>query len=145
MPPSKPPKVTGVEVVATRPTEADRAAIASLSAEVSRPLPQVSYLVNIKLETPPPATGQGWALYVGDFRIPKYWEYEHGIYFKLFDPQFFEEHKGQKLRFSQNGVEFIDTGKKLPAAEASPAPTAAAPPVGKATPRATRSPRTAKR
>jgi hypothetical protein len=36
-----------------------------------------------------------------------------GIYFKVFDPQFFQDHQGQSLRFSQNGTEFTDTGLKL--------------------------------
>jgi hypothetical protein len=118
----KPPKVTAVEVVAAQPTEADTAAIANLSAEQDQALPQVAYIVKVRLKTIPPATSQGWALYVGDLRIPKYWEYEHGIYFKVFDPQFFADHKGKRLRFSQNGVDFYDTGIKLPA----PTPPAAA-------------------
>jgi hypothetical protein len=116
-----PPKVTEVAVVTAQPTEADSAAIAHLSAEAGRSLPLVSYLVKIRFKTKPPVTSHGWALYVHDFRIPKYWEYEHGIYFKVFDEKFFDDHKGQKLRFSQNGVHFIDTGMKLPV----PAPVAA--------------------
>ena len=122
MQPLETPKVTGVEVVATRPTDADSAAIDQLSAEENKQLPQVAYVIKIRLRTKPPVTSEGWALYVNDLRIPKYWEYEHGIYFKVFDPQFFAEHKGKKLRFSQNGVDFYDTGKKLPApAERAPA------------------------
>ena len=56
-----------------------------------------------------------WALYVNDVLIPKYWEYDEGIYFTVLDPQFFADHKGKRLRFSQNGVDFPDTGRKLPA------------------------------
>jgi hypothetical protein len=115
MQPSKPPKVIAADVVTAQPTEADSAAIAHLSAEASRALPQVVYVIKVQFKTKPPVSSQGWALYVGDFRIPKYWEYEHGVYFKVFDSQFFSDHKGQKLRFSQNGIDFIDTGKRLPA------------------------------
>jgi len=60
------------------------------------------------------AHGQAWALYVNDFRVPKYWAYKDGIYFKVFDQQFFQDHQGQSLRFSQNATDFIDTGLKLP-------------------------------
>jgi hypothetical protein len=88
-------------------------------------LPQVAYFVKVRLESIPPATSQGWALYVNDFRIPKYWEYKQGIYFKAFDSQFFEDHRGHKLRFSPNGSDFIDTGIELagppPAAESKDA------------------------
>lgn len=115
MQPPAPPKITAVEVAAARPTEADSVAIARLSAETGRSLPQVPYTVKVRLETKPPVTSMAWALYVDDVLIPKYWEYEDGIYFTVLDPQFFSDHKGKPLRFSQNGVDFFDTGMKLPA------------------------------
>ena len=115
MEPPAPPKITGVEVVAAQPTEADSAAIAHLSAQLNRSLPQVVYVVKVPLKTKPPATSMAWALYVNDVLIPKYWEYEKGIYFTVLDPQFFADHKGKRLRFSQDGVNFHDTGMKLPA------------------------------
>jgi hypothetical protein len=113
MHPSTPPKAVAVEVVSTQPTEADSAIIARLNASEKKVLEQVVYVVRIRLEAIPPATSRGWALYVNDLRIPKYWEYKDGIYFKVFDPQFFEDHKGQPLRFSENGADFVDTGLKL--------------------------------
>ena len=115
MQPPAPPKITGVEVVAAQPTEADSVAIAQLSAETNRSLPQVPYTVKVRIKTKPPVTSMAWALYVDDVLIPKYWEDEDGIYFTVLDPQFFSDHKGQKLRFSQNGIDFFDTGMKLPA------------------------------
>jgi hypothetical protein len=45
------------------------------------------------------------------------------------DPQFFADHKGKRLRFSQDGVKFHDTGIKLPAPTA---PAAASKSKGKA-------------
>ena len=115
MQPPAPPKITGVEVVATEPNEADSAAIARLSAETNRSLPQVAQVVKVRLRSKPPVTSMAWALYVNDVLIPKYWEYKDGIYFTVIDPQFFSDHKGKRLRFSQNGIDFFDTGVKLPA------------------------------
>ena len=120
MHPSTPPQVTAVEVVAAQPTEADRATIAQLNRESGRALPEVAYLVKLRFKTMPPVTSQGWALYVGSLRIPKYWGYRHGIYFKVFDPQFLADHKGKKLRFSQNATDFIDTDMELTAPSAPP-------------------------
>jgi hypothetical protein len=119
MQPPKPPKITAVEVIAAQPTEADSAAIAHLSAELNRSLPQVVNVVKVRLKTKPPATSMGWALYVNDVLIPKYWEYNDGIYFTVLDPQFFADYKGKRLRFSQNGVDFHDTGVRLPAPAAA--------------------------
>ncbi len=96
---STPPKVIGVEVVAAQPTDADNIVIAHLSSSGSKSLPPVTYLVTLRFESMPEATSHGWALYVNDFRIPKYWQYKNGIYFKVFDPQFFQDHQGQALRF----------------------------------------------
>jgi len=114
------PKVVAVEVVPARPTETDRTMIAQLAAEAKRPIPETAFIVKIRLETIPPATGQGWALYVGDTRIPKYWEYPGGIYFKVLDEEFLADHQGQRLRFSENGEDFIETGVKLPRLGARP-------------------------
>ena len=126
MQPPAPPKITAVEVVAAQPTRAESAAIAHLSAKATRPLPQVAYVVKMRLKTKPPVTSMAWALYVNDVLIPKYWEYEDGIYFTVLDPQFFADHKGKRLRFSQNGTDFHDTGMKL-AAPAAPAAAVSTP------------------
>ena len=98
MEPPKPPTITAVEVIGAQPTEADSATIAHLSAESNRSLPQVVYVVKVRLKTKPPATSMAWALYVNDVLIPKYWEYEEGIYFMVLDPQFFADHKGRAAR-----------------------------------------------
>ena len=116
MQPPAPPKITAVEIIATQPTEADSAAMAQLSAKASKSLAPVAYVVKVKLKTKPPVTSMAWGLYVNDVLIPKYWEYEGGIYFTVLDPQFFADNKGQKLRFSQDGSTFFDTGMKLTAA-----------------------------
>jgi hypothetical protein len=108
-----PPKAVDVEVAAVQPAEADRAVLAHLRARENKSLQELVYLVKVRFETMPPVTSRGWALYVNNYRVPKYWAYKNGVYFKVFDPQFFEEHAGETLRFSLNGAEFIDTGLKL--------------------------------
>lgn len=116
MPPT-PPQAVAVRAFAAQPTEADRAVIARLNQTTDRRLEPVAFLVTVELAVVPPATSSGWALYLDDFRVPKYWEYRHGIYFKVFDPQFFADHAGQRLRFSPNGTDFVDTDLTLPPPE----------------------------
>ena len=79
--------------------------------------------MKIRLDKVPEPTGDGWALYVGDTRIPKYWEYSGGIYFKVLDDTFLAEHQGEPLRFSHDDRTFVNTGVNLPGPEA-PHPTA---------------------
>jgi len=105
----EPPKITAVEVVAAQPTEADRAAIAHMGVKE----PEAVYVVKVRLKGKPPVTSMAWALYVDDELVPKYWEYTGGIYFTVFNPQFFIRHEGKQLRFSQNGIDFFDTGVAL--------------------------------
>lgn len=121
-----PPKAVAVEVVAAQPTEGDKALLARLEDQQDKSLPGAAYIVKVRLKSRPAATSQGWALYVDKLRIPKYWEYREGIYFKVFDPQFFAEHKGGKLRFSQDGTDFTDTGLTLAAPKAPVKKTARA-------------------
>jgi hypothetical protein len=105
----EPPNVTAVEVVAAQPTEADRAAVAHMGMKESNAV----YVVKVRLKAKPPVTSMAWALYVGDELVSKYWEYTDGVYFTVLDPQFFVRQKGKQLRFSQNGVDFFDTGVEL--------------------------------
>ena len=113
MMPLTPPQAIAVDVVATQPTDADTALIARSQPSARRDLAPAAYLVLVRLQAVPPATSSGWALYVDDFRIPKYWQYKDGIYFKVYDPQFLADHAGEQLRFSLNGTEFIETGLTL--------------------------------
>ncbi|HXO70166.1 MAG TPA: hypothetical protein VN838_14480 [Bradyrhizobium sp.] len=119
MQPPKPPQIAAIDVVSAHPAQADSMALTHLSAHAEASRPPVAYVVKVKLKSRLPATSLGWALYVSDVRIPKYWEYEDGIYFTVIDPNFFAEHKGERLRFSHDGVEFHDTGIKLPGAPSS--------------------------
>jgi hypothetical protein len=123
MMPQTPPKAVAVEVVATQPTDADDAVMAGLSRAAGRDMAPIVYLVTVRLETIPAATSSGWALYVNHFRVPKYWQYKDGIYFKVYDPEFFADHAGEQLRFSPNGTEFIETGLTLTAPDVVLSPT----------------------
>ena len=113
MQPHDPPEVVAVDVMAAQPTRADSSLISQLDAQRATPLPGVAYVVRVQLKVQPAATSHGWALYVGDFRVPKYWVYRQGIYFKVFDPRFFDDHAGEPVRFSLDGSEFVDTGLRL--------------------------------
>lgn len=124
MQPPNPPQIAAVDIV---PAQADSMALTHLSAHAGASVPQVAWVVKVKLKARLPATSLGWALYVNDVRIPKYWEYEDGIYFTVIDPNFLAKHKGERLRFSHDGVEFHDTGVKLPGAPVSATPVAAIP------------------
>jgi hypothetical protein len=118
--PSAAPKIVSAEVVATQPTDADKPMLARMSTEIQRRLPAAAFIVKIRLTKPPEPTGDGWALYVGDTRIPKYWEYPGGIYFKVLDDSFLTEHRGEPLRFSHDDRTFVNTGVNLPGPEGTP-------------------------
>jgi hypothetical protein len=112
--PVSPPVAVAVEVVATQPVDADAAALAPVRRQSGPEAVPITYLVKVQLAAVPPATGSGWALYVEDFRIPKYWQYVAGIFFKIYDPQFFADHAGGALRFSADaGAHFIETDLTL--------------------------------
>jgi hypothetical protein len=107
------PKAVAVEVIAARPSDTDRATIAHISQAERKALRDEVYLVKVRLDAVPAAAATGWALYLGDHKVPKYWAYKQGLYFKVHDPQFLAKHEGQSLRFSTNGTQFVDTGLRL--------------------------------
>ena len=59
------PQATGIEVVATQPTKADRATLAMFESTERKTLPGAAYIVKVRLKTLPEPTSRGFALYVG--------------------------------------------------------------------------------
>lgn len=110
-----PPKVKNVEIAMVRPEAADVRRLAHLGAISNVALAPVLYLVKIYLEEPLPAMGTGYALYVGNERIPKYTAFLGGIYFKVHDPGLLEAHRGKPIRFSTDMETFADAAANFPA------------------------------
>jgi hypothetical protein len=108
------PQVVQVEVVATQPQAADTRTIEHLRTTSNADLEDVAYIVKIDLSEPLPATSAGVALYVGDYRINRYYAFPGGIYFKVYDPNFFAEHGGDAIQFSVAGTAMQDSGYRLP-------------------------------
>jgi hypothetical protein len=109
-----PPKVSSVQIMPVQPEPADEARIAFLRANRNLPLEDVLYLAKIYLEGELPVEGEGYALYVGDEWIRKYWGFNGGIFFNVYDPRFVEEHAGQAIRFTRDHKSFIDAGVQFP-------------------------------
>ena len=59
------PQATGIEVVATQPTKADRATLAMFESTERKTLTGAAYIVKVRLKTLPEPTSRGFALYVG--------------------------------------------------------------------------------
>jgi hypothetical protein len=109
------PQVTNVEVVATQSQPADSEKIAHLRSTTNNTaLADVTYVVKVDLREPMPATSMGYTLLVGDYPINKYASFTGGIYFKVYDPNFFAEHGGESIKFSVGGMAAHETGARLP-------------------------------
>jgi hypothetical protein len=109
------PQVANVEVVATQSQPSDSEKVAHLKvANNNADLKDVTYIVKVNLIAPMPITSMGFTLYVGDYRVNKYAAFPGGIYFKVYDPNFFVEHGGAPIRFSVGGMAAQETGARLP-------------------------------
>jgi hypothetical protein len=109
------PNFTKVEIVMVQPEAADHRKIAHIRATSNPAIQPVLYLVKVYLEKPLPATGSGYALYLGEERIPKYTEFPGGIYFDVHDPIILERHRGEPIRFRTDMQEFVKSTANLPA------------------------------
>jgi hypothetical protein len=107
------PQVANVEVVATQSQAADSEKVAHLKT-TNNNLKDVTYIVKVNLSAPMPVTSLGFTLYVGDYRVNKYSAFPGGIYFKIYDPNFFIEHGGKPIKFSMGGMAAQETGARLP-------------------------------
>jgi hypothetical protein len=109
------PQVANVEVVATQSQPSDSEKVAHLkTANNNVDLKDVTYIVKVNLSAPMPFTSMGFTLYVGDYRVNKYAAFPGGIYFKVYDPNFFVEHGGEPIKFSVAGMAAQETGARLP-------------------------------
>ncbi len=121
------PKIAAVEVIPAQPKLADLKNIEHIAATESVSLDPVAYVVKITLETIPPVSSHGFELYLDDYRIRKYWGFQNGIYFKVYNPRFFAKHGGKQVRFCLAGDQFQDTGFRLPREKARPSARAIQP------------------
>lgn len=128
----KMPDIEAVHVIATRPLAQDLPRMISTSPLEDTARTPV-YVVRIRLggNLSTGHSGGGFDLYVGDARISKFYGWPGGIYFKIYDREFFERHKDHTIRLSIDGQNFKDTGQVLEEPvlappsilEASPLPT----------------------
>ena len=111
--------IQAIEVHPVQATPADLRKLEHLSTVSETPLPEVSYVVKLYLESLPPADALGYELYVGDQMIRKYSQFEKGIYFRTTSPEQLAVYRGQKVRFRRPGSDkFIETEVTFPALEA---------------------------
>ena len=108
------PTVSTVEVVATQPTAVDLRNLNNLRSTAESQIDNVAYIVKLDLDNLPATSSLGFNIYVGEFRIRKYSGCRGGIYFKVYNSQFFSEYGGQSIRFSIDGITFQDSGQRLP-------------------------------
>jgi hypothetical protein len=126
-------KVTSIEVRAAQPKAADSRKVRHLADAGARAAEDVVYIVKLYMDDVEPlSTSRGYRLYVGDVEVGKYAAFKNGLYFKVHAPAFLTENAGEDVRFTADGLEFIDTGIRLPdvSADVGAAPSApGAPPL----------------
>lgn len=108
------PGVLSVEVIATQPTGADLRNIEYMRSAGHPQIENITYIIKLNLDSIPEVSSLGFRVYVGEFRVIKYFECPDGIYFKVYDPNFFSEHANQNIQFSIDDVTFQDSGQTLP-------------------------------
>ena len=113
------PEVSSIEVRAAQPKAADSRKIQYICDIKNRSAEDIVYIVKLYMDDVEPFyTSAGLRLFVGDHEIKEYSGFKNGIYFKVYDPDFLAENGGEMVRFTADGVEFIDTGVRLPSAPA---------------------------
>jgi hypothetical protein len=108
-------RVSAIEVRAAQPKAADTRKIQFIAETRDASLEEIAYIVKLYVEDVERFyTSLGYRLFVGDYEIKKYAGFKNGIYFKVYDPDFLAQHAGEKVQFTIDGVEFVDTGVTFP-------------------------------
>lgn len=94
--------IRAVKLVAAEPESADLERLTFLRQNKEPQLEDVVYLVKVYM-TGVPITSTGMMLFVGKELISKYWAFNGGIYFIVYNPDFFVTHKNDFIRYSLDG------------------------------------------
>src|SRR4051794_10256112 len=113
-------KATSVQVDAVRPEQSDSRQLEFLRNDRAVPVEDHYFIVKLSLNQPLPRSAETPRLFVGDEEVAKYHGFAGGVFFKVYDPSFFDRHKDQPISFSFDDVRF-DTGVKMPGRPASQA------------------------
>ena len=104
-------RIESIEIIPVQPEAADIRKIKHLNKTMNKRLREETYLVKIKMQTQPFFRSMGYDLFIGARQIGKYMAFKKGIFFKVNDPDIFEEISEGKIRFRLSGAEeFIDSG-----------------------------------
>ncbi len=107
-------KVTSATVTAVQPERADVRRLDYLRTTSNAAVESYYHIVKLYLQDPLPEAADAMQLFVGEEDIPKYNGFIGGLYFKVYDPGFFERHTGDTIYVSLDGATRVDTGAVLP-------------------------------
>lgn len=107
-------KVISIHVTAVRPDVADTRQLNYLRTERNIAVEDHYYIVKLYLDQPLPVGAELLRLFVGGEEIMKYYGFSGGLFFKLYDPTFFEKNRDAPVFFSFGGVRFAP-GATMPA------------------------------
>ena len=112
----KTPAVKRVDIVRARPEAGDTRSIESIEKRENVSLDRAAWMVVLSLDYVPEPGGQMLSLHLDDYWVRKYWAFDGGIYFKVYNPRFFVKHGGKTFRFVAEDGTVIRTGEYLPKA-----------------------------
>ena len=107
------PQIKSMQIVAIRPEGADEQRLQFVHAGKEGVVPRAMYVVKVYLQEGIPATGQAVALYVGETWIRKYFAFSGGIFFNIYEPDFFQKNANATIRFTADHTKYFDSSVRL--------------------------------
>lgn len=109
--------IKNIEIIPTLTLPEDSQNITYLNSIEPNNINETTYVVKIWLMNKITVTNVSIDLLFNEYRVRKYYEFDGGIYFKVFNPRFFEKHSNKEIFFLVGNVELVETGWKFPAFE----------------------------
>ena len=109
--------IKNIEIIPTQTLPEDSQNIAYLNSIEPNNINEATYVVKIWFANNVPVTNISIDLLFNEYKVRKYFEFDGGIYFKVFNPRFFEKHSNKKIFFLVGNIELVETGWKFPSYE----------------------------
>jgi len=103
-----------IEVLPVKAEKIDIRNMDYIRTNESTEFPNVAFLVKFKISGELPNDSCGIDLFIDDYTIKKFNQWQNGVFFKVYNPRFLTKHSGKEIFYSVGGNKKQTTGIKFP-------------------------------
>jgi len=103
-----------IEVLPVKAETVDIRNMDYIRSNESTDFPNVTFLVKLNIAGEIPHDSCGIDLYIDDYNVKKFNQWNNGVFFKVYNPRFLTKHSGKEIFYSIGGNKKKSTGINFP-------------------------------